>query len=123
MTLRTRMVTGLVLLVAVGLGVFGVATYSLYARSQYRRLDTQLRSAAPQATLDLYQGAFPNQGGETPHPGSGDGSGDHRPPQLLTPGTYGALFTDSGSFVYEVGYAGLAKPSTDADVTSRVGQL
>jgi two-component system OmpR family sensor kinase len=33
------------------------------------------------------------------------------------------LFASSGSFVYEVGYAGVAKPATEADVTSRVGHL
>jgi two-component system OmpR family sensor kinase len=117
------MVTGLVLLVAVGLGVFGVATYGLYARSQYKRLDTQLRFAVDQATIDLYSRAFPDQRGEAPHPEPGDG-GDHRPPQLLTPGTYGALLTSSGAFVYDIGYvSGAAKPTIDADVAERVGRL
>ena len=45
MTLRTRLAIALVVLATLGLGVFGVVTYSLYARSQYDRLDGQLRSS------------------------------------------------------------------------------
>ncbi len=45
MTLRTRLVIALVVLTTVGLGIFGVTTYSLYQRSLETRLDDQLRSA------------------------------------------------------------------------------
>jgi two-component system OmpR family sensor kinase len=47
MTLRLRLVLAIVALVTLGLGAFGYVTYQLYARSQYDRLDDQLRSAAP----------------------------------------------------------------------------
>ncbi|MDQ6697004.1 MAG: HAMP domain-containing histidine kinase [Actinomycetota bacterium] len=53
MTLRLRLVLALVALVLVGLGLFGFATYSLYSRSQYQRLDDQLRASAPFATRRL----------------------------------------------------------------------
>ena len=46
MTLRTRLVSALVVLATIGLAVFGVVTYSLYARSEYDRLDGQIRSGA-----------------------------------------------------------------------------
>src|ERR671910_364021 len=46
MTLRTRLVAGLV--------VFGVVTYRVYATSQYDRLDDRLRTAVPGAAQQLY---------------------------------------------------------------------
>lgn len=52
MTLRLRLAVAVGALLAVGLGVFGVATYSLYARGQYQQLDEQLRtSVQPTAGL------------------------------------------------------------------------
>ena len=47
MTLRLRLVIGLVVLVTIGLAVFGVVTYTLYARSQYQRLDDQVHGSIP----------------------------------------------------------------------------
>ena len=47
MTLRLRLVLALLGLLVCGLGVFGVTTYSLFARSQRDRLDQQLRAAVP----------------------------------------------------------------------------
>ena len=47
MTLRIRLVFALAALMTLGLAVFGVTTYSLYARSRYDRLDDELRSAEP----------------------------------------------------------------------------
>ncbi|MGH9004337.1 MAG: hypothetical protein ACRDYV_14530, partial [Acidimicrobiia bacterium] len=47
MTLRLRLVAGLVALVTAGLAVFGVTTYQLYARSQYDRLDEQALEIVP----------------------------------------------------------------------------
>ena len=43
MTLRLRLVLAIVSLVTVGLGAFGVVSYSLYSRSQYQRVDEQLQ--------------------------------------------------------------------------------
>src|SRR3954451_16759267 len=45
MTLRLRLVLALLALTTVGLAVFGITTYKLYANSQYSRLDDQLRSS------------------------------------------------------------------------------
>jgi two-component system, OmpR family, sensor kinase len=53
MTLRLRLVVALVVLLTTGLVVFGVATYAFYARSEYDRLDDDLRAAVPKATSDL----------------------------------------------------------------------
>src|SRR4051794_26942941 len=57
MTLRLRMVLGVVVLVTAGLGLFGVATYTLYARSQYQRLDDQAHNAAPLLSRRLAESA------------------------------------------------------------------
>jgi two-component system OmpR family sensor kinase len=53
MTLRLRLVVGLVLLTTAGLALFGVTTYSVYARSQYQRLDDQLQASVPFVTRPL----------------------------------------------------------------------
>src|SRR5437868_1432208 len=47
MTLRLRLVLGLVVLVTAGLAVFGFATYELYSPSQYDPLDDQIRASGP----------------------------------------------------------------------------
>jgi two-component system OmpR family sensor kinase len=52
-TLRSRLVVALVVLATVGLAIFGVATYQLYARNQYDRLDDQIRSVLPSAVAQL----------------------------------------------------------------------
>ena len=57
MTLRSRLVTGLVALMAVGLAIFGVTTYELYSRSQYRQLNSDLQSSVPLVTEELAQAA------------------------------------------------------------------
>ena len=54
MTLRLRLVVGLVVLVLAGLAIFGFSTYSLYARTQYDRLDDELRNAVPSAGCALF---------------------------------------------------------------------
>lgn len=125
MTLRTRMVTGLVLLVAVGLGVFGVATYGLYSRSQYNRLDAQIHDAIGLVTGDLYQQAYPDQDGEGNRPGPSDGDGRRRPPQLVAPGTYGALLSSTGTLIEDFLYnnENATAPTIAADVADRVDKL
>jgi two-component system OmpR family sensor kinase len=67
-------VLGLVALLVLGLGAFGVATYSLYAPSQYQRLDEQLRASVPFASTQLYAkaGMHVEPGGTGPA-GSGTG--------------------------------------------------
>ena len=63
MTLRSRLVLALVALSTVGLAVFGVATYSLYQRSQESLLDDQLRENALPLSARLQQvRAFAGEG-------------------------------------------------------------
>jgi len=57
MTLRLRLVLGLVVLVTAGLAVFGFATYELYSRSQYTRLDDQMRASASAVVSSLARSA------------------------------------------------------------------
>ncbi len=57
MTLRARVVAGLVALMVVGLAIFGVTTYELYSRSQYRQLNSDLQSSVPLVTQELAQAA------------------------------------------------------------------
>ncbi len=57
MTLRLRLVAGLVALMAVGLAIFGFTTYELYSRSQYRQLNSDLQSSVPLVTEELAQAA------------------------------------------------------------------
>ena len=61
MTLRLRLVLALVVLVLAGLGLFGVATYSVYAHSQYQRLDDQIRSSVPFVTRQLTESSSPTE--------------------------------------------------------------
>ena len=67
MSLRLRLVLGLVALLVLGLGAFGIATYSVYAPSQYQRLDDQLKTSLPFATLAALQ----HRGHSRAAPGSG----------------------------------------------------
>src|SRR5947209_19542965 len=77
MTLRLRLVLGLVVLVTAGLAVFGFATYTLYSRSQYDRLDAQLRASAPAVVPNLAgKAGVAYDDGDRP----GGHFGDHGPP-------------------------------------------
>ncbi len=53
MTLRLRLVLALVALLTVGLALYGFATYSLYAHSQYQRLDDQIAQSVNVANAFL----------------------------------------------------------------------
>ncbi|MBV8958326.1 MAG: HAMP domain-containing histidine kinase [Actinobacteria bacterium] len=103
MTLRLRLVLALVVLVAAGLAVFGGVTYSLYAHSQYQRLDTQLQTSAPSFTgvLDNNRGGDGfggdgRNGRDGGGPGPGGGGGGERPP-LGPLGTYAELRSSDGT--------------------------
>jgi two-component system OmpR family sensor kinase len=104
-SLRARLLIGLVALLVAGLTAFGIATYTFYAPSQYQRLDDQLHSSAAQVTIQLQQLAgvrTPGGGGPGsrtdgggPGAGSGDGGGPGPgpvPPVEVPLGTYGELF-------------------------------
>jgi two-component system OmpR family sensor kinase len=140
MSLRLRLVLGLVALLV--LGAFGVATYSIYAPSQYQRLDDQLTTSLPFVTAQLYDkagihaqpprtgpaGSRPSGGnGASTDPdnmtgngngtGNGNNGGNGGPggPSLTTPlppGTFAELLTASGTVRSSTQYlgAGTARP-------------
>ena len=93
MRLRTRLVLALVVLAALGLVVFGVVTYQLYARSEYDRLDDRLRATSGLAEDLLFDQAGLDPTDEDANSGRGGGPGGPGPsPQIdLPPGTYAEL--------------------------------
>src|SRR5215472_11203778 len=91
MTLRLRLVLALVLLVAAGLAVYGVVTYSVYSRSEYNRLDAQIRSSQPLVQRRL-------QGDNGPG-GPADGGGGGGPQVNIPAGTFAELLDASGTVV------------------------
>jgi len=101
MTLRLRLVVALLILATVGLGVFGVATYTLYSRSQYGRLDEELRATSGftedrlrrQGGPDVGFGPPPNPvGAELPDPNRGD-------PDRLPAAGFAAILDSDGNVV------------------------
>lgn len=111
LTLRLRLVGALVALVTVGLSVFMVTMYGLYARAQYSRLDDQLRDSVSLVAAQLRSTAGLD-GGNASHasapsdsdgPGGdgggskGGGGGHETPPLVVPPGTYAALIDASGT--------------------------
>ena len=143
MTLRLRLVLGLVVLVTAGLAVFGFATYTLYSRSQYDRLDTQLRASAPAVipTLagkaglaydgdagDSDAGGRPgprSAGGPAGHDGPGGGPGhDGRPgpPAVVPLVGYAELRGTNGAFVTSVAQSSAAAvPALDDTIVVSSG--
>jgi two-component system OmpR family sensor kinase len=101
MTLRFRLVFAIVVLTAVGLSVFGIATYSLYARSEYRRVDNTLNASAPLVGRDLDEraGLTPGQAPRDP-----DDNGRGFPQVLVPTGTYGELRDPSGKVLASAPY-------------------
>ncbi len=95
MTLRLRMVIALVGLVTVGLAVFGITTYGLYSRSQYDRLDDEIRASAPEVTRYLVTQAGGGVGDLDDAGLPGPGRGEPQP--HLPIGTYGELVQSDGT--------------------------
>ena len=106
MTLRLRLVLALVALVAVGLAVFGIATYAAYSRSQHQRLDEQLRNSIGFMTGKLYEQRYAGEdGGDPTATGPGPDQGGDRPPgpPLVVPsGTYAELRDPDGTVVASI---------------------
>jgi two-component system OmpR family sensor kinase len=112
-SLRWRLLTGLGILLLVGLVVFGITTYSLYAPTQWTQLDSQLSTSIgpvaqrlehrahlqshtePGRTNSGRRGATPGTAGPAD---GGDASGSE-PPIALQPGAYAVLVSPSGSVV------------------------
>jgi len=103
-TLRLRLVIALAALVTVGLAVFGIGTYEVYARTQYQRLDDQLRASVPLVRQQLTEAAGLQAPGGRGGPGHGPRTPDFgeprgRPPVVVPPGTYAELRDSSGKLV------------------------
>src|SRR5436190_5943124 len=128
MTLRLRLVLALVVLVAAGLALFGVATYSLYARSQYDALDRQIHASVPTVTRDLTKAAgLGGEGSGPAHqgpPGPHDNDSDHDggSPLLVTPGTYAELRNTAGAVVSYVQATSSSSRPRLADRIAAVGK-
>jgi two-component system OmpR family sensor kinase len=130
-TLRARLVAGLVALMTLGLAIFGVTMYELYSRSQYNQLTSELQSSVPLVTRELSRAA----GVYLPVGGQGGGSGDNGagydtgaapggaveggppagggpggPQVLVTPGTYGELVNESGKVLSSVQQVSSSSP-------------
>ncbi len=106
MTLRLRLVLGIVVLVAAGLALFGVVTYSFYATSQYQRLDTQLKSSEPLVDQQLDQQAGLNgqsgPGAAREGPSGPPGPGPGGPSVVVPPGTYAELRSADGTVLSRI---------------------
>jgi two-component system, OmpR family, sensor kinase len=130
-TLRARLVAGLVLLMTVGLAIFGVTMYVLYSRSQYDQLSSELHASVPLVTRQLSRAAGVYLPGGGQQGGSGNngavhntgaapggavegsppaGGGPGGPQLLVTPGTYGELVNKSGKVLSYVPQAGSSSP-------------
>jgi two-component system OmpR family sensor kinase len=113
-TLRLRLVLALLVLFLAGLGLFGVVTYSLYAHSQYSRLDEQLRSAAPFVNRQLAEAAGlsqpsdqdggPGRDGGRGSAGDNDttGNGPGGSPPAVPVATFGELRDGANRIVADV---------------------
>jgi two-component system OmpR family sensor kinase len=114
MTLRLRLVLALVALVAAGLAVFGIATFSLYARSEYQRLDDRLRAALPPVTMALYRSVGE---GDDDDGGPATGGARYPPPLPVAPDSYAELRDPSGTVVstLQVSDSG-ERPVLDPDI-------
>jgi two-component system, OmpR family, sensor kinase len=97
-SLRARLVLALLVLFAVGMGVYGVASYRAFASSELARLDQQVLGTLPIAEREL-------RGGDVAaaRPGS---RGHHRPggpPRVvIAPGSYAELREADGTIVDRV---------------------
>jgi two-component system, OmpR family, sensor kinase len=114
MKLRLRLVLALAVLALAVLPVFGAVTYTLYARSEYARLDDRIRSSIPFVSRELRPDS---DGGSGPGPGHDD-KGQSSPQVPVS--TYAELRDSSGAVTATSQLAGDDKP--DLPVTIAVAQ-
>jgi two-component system OmpR family sensor kinase len=95
-SLRTRLLLALLGLVAAGLLVAGVATYSSLRSFLLERVDQQLREARAPVAMTLASTQIP---GLPDQPGGGQG------PPNLPPGTYGELRSIQGVILNKISFA------------------
>ncbi len=83
LTLRLRLVGALVALVTIGLSIFMLTMYGLYSRSQYDRLDDQLRASVTLVSAQLRSSAGLDPDGDNHGAAGGPskgGDGHESPP-------------------------------------------
>ncbi len=95
MSLRTRLLLALLGLVAVGLLVAGIATYSALRSFLLERVDQQLREARGPVALTLASTQIPGLSGQPSRPGQ----------PSLPPGTYGELRDAQGNILNQISYS------------------
>ncbi len=126
-SLRARLVTGLVVLAAIGLLLLGAITYAEQRSFLLDRVDQQARAAGPAVARTFDQqniyvpGAAPNgPGGPDGGPDGRGGGGPIGADANLPPGTYGELRDASGAVVGHVvlSYSGLAAPQIPAHLAT-----
>jgi two-component system, OmpR family, sensor kinase len=99
MTLRSRLVVALAVLLTVGLALFSIVTYSLYARTQYQQLDAQLRSGIPSISRQLSTNAGLGDQGPQTNKGGGGKPRDQQPDDVAPTGSYAELRDATGTVV------------------------
>lgn len=108
MSLRLRLALGLAALLFVGLAVFGIATYSFYAPTQYAQLDTQLKSSVfvVSATLEKQANLTPAQPNRSKPADESQAQSQvpsgPEPTAVLAPGSFAELVSPKGAVVAEV---------------------
>jgi two-component system, OmpR family, sensor kinase len=121
MTLRLRLVLALIVLLTAGLVGFGAVTYTLFAHSQYQRLDATIKSSAPLVDneLDLRAASAGQADGITtgtdglalpPQAGAANG------PISPTPGTYAELRSSTGGVLATLQPETSARPRLPASM-------
>ena len=119
-SLRFRLVAGLVVLMMCGLTIFGVITYELYSSSQYAQLNGELQSSVIGVSQALFQKAGVPWD-HRPHNGQGQGDGpaanqdypgevvtggpqpaDGGNGPMVTPGVFGELLSSSGKVLSSI---------------------
>jgi two-component system, OmpR family, sensor kinase len=105
MTLRARLVVALVVLLTVGLAVFGLATHRRYEASERRTLDRQLRSLIDDAVGQLTQLGEPSEvgsqaSGPLPRGDRRDRSNRDRRPVVIS-GLYAQARSPNGEILAE----------------------
>jgi hypothetical protein len=109
-TLRVRLTAALVVLVAVGLLVSDLATYTALRSYLITRIDQQLRSSPRPVLFAMSQPGLPGSG-------SGSDGGD----QMLPEGTYAVIVDVSGAavgdpVVFDYGGTALSPPDLPANI-------
>jgi len=129
-SLRARLVTGLVVLAALGLLLLGAITYAEQRSFLLDRVDQQARAAGPaiartfdQQNIYVPGNAPSGPGGPDGGPDGGRGGGGGGPigaDANLPPGTYGQLRAPDGTVVGHVvlSYSGLAAPQIPAHLAT-----